>query len=702
MANLKDPIQFIKGVGPKIATLLATRQIVTIEDLLRFLPRRYEQRSQQALGSLCAGMAATVCGKVTSANFIRFGRGAQAIIADGSGSVTLKWFFSPGGKAFLRRYTQGRYVRASGKVTEFSGRLQMVHPEVQVSDEPFLLELCSQEEIVPIYSEIDGLTPTQLRRLLDAVLPLAEQFSEFFPESLLSKRKLASLPVAIKHLHRPIPQALQALEVGKTSWQRRLVYEELLLLQLGLLRRKQRTQAVPGKRLELAQSLLQAAPSFIPFQLTQAQQRVLGEIENDLRSDWPMHRLLQGDVGSGKTAVAMLAVYAAIQAGGQAALMAPTELLAEQHARTALQWFTPLGLRVGLLTGSLTAAERRCLLSDLASGILHMVIGTHALIQDDVQYKALNLVVIDEQHRFGVLQRGRILELGQQGLGAMPHTLVMTATPIPRTLALTVYGDLDVSVLDELPPGRTPITTRVFREAQRALAYKQIKAALQRGRQAYVVFPLIEESDKEGFEHLRSATAAFEEMQQSILSDFRIGLLHGRMHSDDKDNMMRAFNEHRIDVLVATTVIEVGIDVGNATVMVVENAERFGLSQLHQLRGRVGRSAHQSECYLLASKICSKEAYQRLLVMQMFQDGFKVAEEDLQIRGPGDFVGTRQSGLPMLMFADLIRDQKLLLAAREDAAELLSADPDLCAPENLRLKQLLQHMWQEKWVTILS
>jgi ATP-dependent DNA helicase RecG len=481
-----------------------------------------------------------------------------------------------------------------------------------------------------------------------------------------------------------------------TLWHRRLIYEELLMLQLVVLRRKAESSGDPGIAFEPGQSAGDIAEKAFDFGFTDAQSRCLAEIEADLLQASPMNRLLQGDVGSGKTAVALTAAILAAKAGYQTALMAPTELLAEQHARTVLKVLPELGVRVGLLTGKLSAAERRRILEELELGMVDVVVGTHALIQGSVRFKKLGLGIVDEQHRFGVMQRARFLEQGMESTGAVPHMLVMTATPIPRTLALTVYGDLDVSIIDQLPPGRKPVFTKKFREAERERVYKQVITAVEAGQQAYIVLPLVEESDKEGMEHIRDATGTHDELAHGLLHNLRVGLLHGKMGTDEKDRVMRAFIDGLLDVLVATTVIEVGIDVPNASVMVIEHAERFGLSQLHQLRGRVGRGAAKSSCLLIARSTQSEDAWRRLAIMEETTDGFKIAEEDLEIRGPGDFVGTRQSGLPVLSIANLARDQKILLLARDDAREILERDPDLLDDDHRGVRASLDAVWQDR------
>lgn len=691
--ELAAPLQYLRGVGPKAATALAARGLHTVLDLLRFLPRRYQPRSGvQNLADLADGVAVAVEADVhgVSQRNMRGRRSLEVVLSDGKGAVHLTWFRIPGGKAFIEQFRRGVRVRASGVVKHYRGRLQIVHPTTHiVSDDPVDPEGAGDapdDAIVPLYLDVEGLHPNQLRRIIAAVLPAAWQVLDSLPEALRRVRKLVPLGEAYANLHAPpATTPVEALIDMQTPWQQRLIYDELLLLQLSVLRGKAATQTEAGHAFALREPLAAGAGRLLPFTLTAAQGRVLGEIEADLRKAVPMQRLLQGDVGSGKTAVALSAAAAAAALGLQSAIMAPTELLAEQHARTALKILEPAGYRVALLTGGLGAAERRGVLKELRAGTIQVVVGTHALIQEDIAFARLALGIIDEQHRFGVLQRARLKELGQASLGATPHMLVMTATPIPRTLALTVYGDLDVSVIDALPPGRSPIRTRLARDGQRDKVYAAVRQAVEEGRQAYVVFPLVEESDKEGMDKLRDATNALEELQHGPLHGLRLGLLHGRLTSDEKDAVMRAFAARELDVLVATTVIEVGIDVPNATVMVIENAERFGLSQLHQLRGRVGRGAHASACYLLSTNFVSEDAWRRLGVMEQTTDGFRIAEEDLAIRGPGDFVGTRQAGMPMLSLANLARDQAVLAMAREDAQGILGADPHLAHADHAAL-----------------
>ena len=695
-ATLDASVQYIKGVGPKLGELLARRDIHTVRDLLFVLPRTYEVRVEGLrIADLRDGMSASVTGEVATVSDRRFRgrRRLEVLLQDGSGGLRLQWFHVPRGR-FVERFAKGVRLRASGVVRRYRGTLNIAHPETRVLDGEGADEDVS-DPLVVHYPEIEGIRSSHLQRIIRPLLPRLHDLPDPLPGELLAARHLPPLNLALAYLHAPptpddVPKALGA----SSPWQRRLIYEELLLLQLAVLSRKAQTRGTRGFKVDCL--LRQGAAELLPFKLTDAQARVLGELEHDLASGQPMNRLLQGDVGSGKTAVALSLVYGLIKAGTQAAIMAPTEILAEQHARTALKLLTPKGLRPALLTGGMSAPERRDVLRGLASGNIDVVIGTHALIQDAVKFKRLGVAVVDEQHRFGVLQRARLLELGQESLGVVPHMLVMTATPIPRTLALTVYGDLDVALLDELPPGRRPIQTRVFRERERADVYAQVRSATAEGRQAYIVFPLVEESESEGMQALKAATVALDELSAGPLSGCRLDLLHGRLSSDDKDRAMRRFSRGETQVLVATTVVEVGIDVPNATLMVIENAERFGLSQLHQLRGRVGRGSAQSHCFLLAGHAVSHEAWDRLMVMARTSDGFRIAEEDLAHRGPGDFIGTRQSGLPGLMQADLGRDQQLLLEAREDAQRMLQSDPELAQDRHLGIREALENSWAKR------
>ena len=694
------PIQFVKGVGPKTAQAFSFRNIEIVEDLLRFLPRRYENRQTGvAIGELEHGASATVEGEVVAKDFrrMRGKRTLDVVLRDETGHLYLKWFRVPGG-SFVDRFKKGAWVEASGTVARYRGKLQIVHPETRVLGAATPRISAGQDgAIISGYLEVEGVRPATLRTILERALACVHLIADRLPGALRERHGFHPLGECLHHLHQPPPTtSLEALQEMNTPWHRRLIYEELFMLQLVVLRRKAHAAQNEALTIAAGASASQIATEMFDFELTGAQLRCLEQIETDLSSTTPMNRLLQGDVGSGKTAVALAAAVMAARAGFQSALMVPTELLAEQHARGAQKLLPQLGVRVGLLTGKLGAAEKRSVLEDLELGRIDLVIGTHALIQDGVKFKRLALGIVDEQHRFGVMQRAKFLDHGQASTGCIPHILVMTATPIPRTLALTVYGDLDVSVIDELPPGRTPVTTRLHKEQGRQRVYERVREAVAQGQQAYVVLPLVEESDKEGMDRIRDATSTHEELQHGLLAGLRLGLVHGKLGSDEKDCLMRAFAEHRLDVLVATTVIEVGIDVPNASIMVVEHAERFGLSQLHQLRGRVGRGAARSECLLIARPTQSEDTWRRLAIMEETTDGFRIAEEDLEIRGPGDFVGTRQSGLPVLCIANLARDQKILLRARDDAREILQRDPELLEDDHQGVRAWLFNVWQDR------
>ena len=691
--KLTDSVQYLSGVGPKVAEKLRARGLETLEDLLHFLPRRYERlRRGASIRDLTEGVTASVEGRIVSVSDRRFRgrRTLEVVVTDDVASMTLKWFRVPGG-GFVDRFKKGQWVKASGGVTRYKSRYQMVHPETQLVEGPLLgTEESTEDKLIPHYLEVEGVYPQRLRQFIAESMSALREVEEHLPQSLIERHQFPSIAQCLEAMHSPPMDALDGLESMTSPWHRRLIYEEFLALQLVITKRKVHAASERATVFGGELSLVDFAPGLFPFRLTQAQVRSLQDIDQDLRSGSPMHRLVQGDVGSGKTAVALAAAAYVAEQGAQSAIMAPTELLAEQHMRNALKTLQPLGIRVALLTGKMSAQERRETLQGLRGGEIQCVIGTHALIQDSVEFHRLVLGIVDEQHRFGVLQRAKFVEFGLKSAGTVPHMLVMTATPIPRTLALTVYGDLDVSTIDELPPGRTPVTTTLHPESRRDEVFRKVVAEVNAGRQAYVVLPLVEESDKEGVAHLRDAVSTAEELAHGYLSGVRVGLLHGRMSADDKDRIMRRFAERDIDVLVSTTVIEVGIDVPNATVMVIEHAERFGLSQLHQLRGRVGRSDLQSFCLLVAGSAKSEDTKRRLKVMEETNDGFKVSEADLEIRGPGDFMGTRQSGLPQLSLANLVRDQQILAAARKDAAWLLERDPELLEPQHRGLKAMAE------------
>ncbi|CAH0267233.1 ATP-dependent DNA helicase RecG [Erwinia aphidicola] len=649
------PLNTLSGVGASQAAKLAKLGLLTVQDLLLHLPMRYEDRTQlYAINDLLPGIYATVEGEVLHSD-ISFGRRRMLTcqISDGSGILTLRFFnFNAGMKNSL---ATGRRVTAYGEIKRGQRGAEIIHPEYKVQGESSVTEL--QETLTPVYSTTEGVRQATLRNLTDQALTLLETcaISELLPPEL--SQGMISLPEALRTLHRPPPDmALADLDSGRHPAQRRLIMEELLAHNLSMLAVRagaQRYHALPmTARHDLSDKLLAA----LPFKPTHAQERVVREIETDLAHDYPMMRLVQGDVGSGKTLVAALAALQVIAYGKQVALMAPTELLAEQHANNFRQWFAPLGLEVGWLAGKQKGKARIAQQEAIASGQVSMIVGTHAIFQEQVQFNGLALVIIDEQHRFGVHQRLALWEKGEEQ-GFHPHQLIMTATPIPRTLAMTAYADLDTSTIDELPPGRTPVTTVAIPDTRRAEIIARVKSACgSEGRQAYWVCTLIEESE---LLEAQAAEATWEELKLA-LPELTIGLVHGRMKPQEKQAVMQAFKQGEIHLLIATTVIEVGVDVPNASLMIIENPERLGLAQLHQLRGRVGRGAVASHCVLLYKAPLSKTAQKRLQVLRDSNDGFVIAQCDLEIRGPGEMLGTRQTGNAEFKVADLLRDQAMI------------------------------------------
>ncbi len=658
-------------VGPALAEVLARLGLRTVQDLLFHLPLRYEDRTRIVpIGTLRAGDRAVVEGEVQLAEVVfRRRRALLCRIADGSGFLTLRFFhFSAAQQEALER---GARLRCYGEARPGPLGLEIVHPEYRRlspgAPPP------ADEGLTPVYPATEGVQQGRMRQLTGLALAELERggLRDWLPPEVLGAAGLPSLEAALRHVHRPPRDAdLALLEAGRDPAQRRLAFEELLAHQLSLRLLRQAADRDPAWPLPAGGTLVAQCLAALPFALTGAQRRAWSEIEQDLARPQPMMRLVQGDVGSGKTVVAALAALRAVEHGMQAAVMAPTELLAEQHARNFLGWLEPLGVRVGLLTGRLAGRTRAALAQDLASGALQVAVGTHALFQEGVAFDRLALVVVDEQHRFGVHQRMQLREKGLAA-GRYPHQLVMTATPIPRTLAMTAYADLDVSVIDELPPGRTPVRTVVLPDARRDEVVARIDAACRAGRQAYWVCPLIEESEATRHQAAEETAAAL----AAALPGVRVGLVHGRMPGARKDTVMGAFKAGRLDLLVATTVIEVGVDVPNASLMVIENAERMGLSQLHQLRGRVGRGPVESTCVLLYAPPLTPVARERLGVLRDTTDGFEVARRDLELRGPGELLGTRQTGLMQLRVAELVRDSDLLPAVQR-AADLLLAGPE--------------------------
>jgi ATP-dependent DNA helicase RecG len=686
MAAIPDPVQgeqrpvtAMRGVGSALAERLSRLGVTQVQDLLFVLPLRYEDRTSVAsIGALVPGMRMAVEGEVQLTE-VTFRRRRQLLcrISDGSGFLTLRFFyFSAAQEKGLARGTR---IRCFGEVRRGPFGLEIVHPEYRrVAEEPVPLE----ETLTPIYPGTEGVAQGRLRALISQALGEVDSAGvrDWIPASVVESLGLPSLKDALSYVHRPPKEAeVAVLTSGRHPAQRRLAFEELLAHHLSLKLIKHEAQTEPAASLDDHERLADRFIKSLPFPLTNAQQRALRDVNADLSVSRPMVRLLQGDVGCGKTVVAAAAAARAAGSGLQVALMAPTELLAEQHWRNFRDWFQPLGLPVALVSGSLPARTRRSALEAISSGEIRIAVGTHALFQEGMEFKHLALVIVDEQHRFGVQQRLRLQEKGQKD-GRFPHQLIMTATPIPRTLAMTAYADLDISVIDELPPGRTPVKTVVIPEQKRNAVVVRIVEACREGRQAYWVCPLIEESEEMRSQAAEETAAALAE----ALPGVRVGLVHGRMPSPKKDEAMLAFKAGAIQLLVATTVIEVGVDVPNATLMVIENAERMGLAQLHQLRGRVGRGTSASTCVLLYRGPLSQLARERLKAIRETSDGFEIARRDLELRGPGELLGTRQTGLAQLRVADLMRDADLLPRVQETAELLLGAYPDNIAALAMR------------------
>ena len=692
LAKLSLPVQYLKGVGPKMAARFAAKKISTVEDLLFFLPRTYEDRREiKKINRLEVGKIQTAVGNILTCQYRHYGkrRILEAVISDETANLTVKWF--KGRMSYLLGvFKKGAKVIFTGEVRPDYHNKAMIHPDYEILDEEEEENLLNFKRIVPVYSETEGLHQRYIRKIIHNAL---EQYSRYaaspIPASICERRNLINISEALRDVHFPNNNAsVDHLREARSAAHRRLVYDEFFFFQLGMALKKSGRVLEKGIAFNAAGNLLDKFYTFFPFYLTAAQKRVIAEILDDMASDNSMNRLLQGDVGSGKTIVSMAAMIRACENNYQAALMAPTEILAKQHFENINWWAGELGLKTALLTGSTGAAARGDVLEQIKNGRANIIIGTHALIQESVDFKKLGLVIIDEQHRFGVMQRAT---LRAKGINA--DVLVMTATPIPRTLAMTVYGDLDVSVIDEMPPGKKPVHTVVMGESRRDKVYLTIKEEIAKGHQAFIVYPLVEESETLD---LKDAKKMAEHLQKDIFPHCKVGLVHGRIKEKEKDEVMRQFLENKIQILVSTTVIEVGIDVPRASLMIIEHAERFGLSQLHQLRGRVGRRDIPSSCILLADYKCSADARKRLKIMEKTTDGFLLAEEDLLIRGPGDFLGTRQSGMPDFRVASIIRDARILSEAKEDAFSLAARDPLLEKPEHAILKETLIMRWQGK------
>jgi len=689
--RLSMSIQYVKGIGPKLAMLFEKKGIRTVEDALYFLPRCYEdRRNLKKISQLQPGQRETGYGEIlmSGMTFYRISRKRvfEAVVGDGSGVITLKWF--RGHERYLRdRFKKGRTLIFSGEVRWFNQQKEIHHPDVEVVEGDIEKDFLNFKRIVPIYSETEGLHQRTLRRLMKTVVDsFANEVSSSLPEEIVKRQRLIEFQEAFRLVHFPPDhERIETLNLQRSPGHLRIIFEELFFLELGLATKKRGKTLETGISFQPKSLLAERLIERLPFQLTRAQRRVLSDIRNDMSKPHPMNRLLQGDVGSGKTMVALLACLDAIECGYQTAFMVPTEVLAEQHYMNLKPWMEWAGRKMSLLTSNVKGAEKEDLYGRIKGGAISLVIGTHAIIQDAVEFQRLGLVIIDEQHKFGVVQRGSLKKKGTN-----PDILVMTATPIPRTLAMTLYGDLDVSIIDEMPQGRMPVETRVFLESGRSRVYRLVEEEIRNGRQCFIVYPLVEESEKLD---LKDATQMAEHLQREVFPTFRVGLLHGRMKSEEKETMMAEFKSGHIQLLVTTTVIEVGIDIPNASIMVVEHAERFGLSQLHQLRGRIGRGRYASKCILMAPYRSSEEAKSRLRAMEKTSDGFKIAEEDLRLRGPGEFFGIQQSGFPDFRVAHLLRDTPILMEARKEAFRLMEEDPELKDSLHRPLREELRRRW---------
>ena len=671
--DLNRSIQYVKGVGPRRVTQLAKLGVHTVAEALNFFPRGYEDRSViRKIKDLRVGERATLRVRVVDVEVRRTRKGrdmARVLFEDDTDTIEAVWFNTRYWSA--DRFEHGRELLVTGKVDSYDG-LQLVSPQC----EPVGSQEGFGDAVLPQYPLTEDLSQWVVRKVMRRVVDeYADLIEEFLPRELLEARGFLNINDAYRNIHFP-----ETGEMARLA-RKRLIYSEFLLLELGMaLRRRRVRREDKGCAFDVTEAIDRRIRKRFPFTLTPAQERVITEIREDMRAPLPMNRLLQGDVGSGKTAVALYALLVAVANGRQAAIMAPTEVLAEQHMRTFGEYLKGSRVRIERFTGGARAAERREGLARLAAGEIDIAVGTHALVQSDVEFKDLGLVVVDEQHKFGVLQRAELRRKGRH-----PDVLVMTATPIPRTLALTVFGDLDTSILDEMPPGRRPAQTRLgATELERRKTYDFIRRRLADGEQAFIVYPLVEETDKS---ELQAATQEAERLQAGEFRDYEVGLLHGRMKPEEKDRIMRAFRDGEIRVLVSTVVIEVGVDVPAASVMVVEHAERFGLAQLHQLRGRIGRSADTRQAwFIMFSDSRGEDTTRRLQVIVDTTDGFRIAEEDLRIRGPGEFFGPRQHGLPDLIIGDLVEDVEALLEARRDAFGIVAEDADLSAHPLLKQK----------------
>jgi ATP-dependent DNA helicase RecG len=719
MHELSTPVQYVKGIGPRLAEILAAKEICTVSDLLHYLPFRYEDRlNPRGIAELRPGEMATVIAEVRNSGLFRTRRMPIFQMTAGQGRARLKclWFHG----AYLQgRFQPGQLVALYGKVEEDRGELQIVQPQFEIlgdpssegeTDDPEQKLAASLEvgRIVPIYESAGQgkLTARWFRRIIRSALEnLTPDLPESIPAIVRSRMGLISLREALWKVHWPdAEENFAALQAARTPAHLRLIFEELFFLELGLEFKRRQIRAETGIAFRLEERAREVIKKILPFHPTKAQKKVLGEIATDMEKPYPMRRLLQGDVGSGKTIVAFEAAIIAIENGYQVALMAPTEILAQQHFFSARRVLENAGYRIVLLTGSLEPERKRETRRHIAQGNAHLIIGTHALLEEKVEFHNLGLVIVDEQHRFGVMQRLKLMKKSDTASDQAartaksqpePDVLVMTATPIPRTLALTLYGDLDLSVLDELPPGRTPIVTRRVSDERSSEVWDFVRKQVAAGHQAYVVYPVIEENEEN---EIKAAIKMYRELSNRIFPDLKVGLLHGKLDSDLKEHVMRLFQKGELHILVATTVIEVGVDVPNATVMVIEHAERFGLSQLHQLRGRIGRGAVKSFCVLMTGGKITEEGERRLDAMVRTNDGFQIAELDLELRGPGEFFGTRQAGTPSFTVANIIRDREILEAAKREAAAVMAGPNSEISREEIdRAVRQMRALWQHTY-----
>jgi len=725
MLELSTPVKYVKGVGPRIAEALAGKGIHTVGDLLHYLPFRYEDRlNPRGIAELRAGEMATIVGEVRNSGLFRTRSMPifQLTVGQGRAKLRCLWFNA----TYLQdKFVPGQMIALYGKVEEDqrSRELQIIQPQFEILGEPGdggnngaekkAAESLEIGRIVPIYEATGRLTSKWFRRIIRTALDnLTPDLPEAIPAAVRAHLGLISPRAALWNVHWPEPgESFEALQTSRTPAHIRMIFDELFFVELGLELKRRQQKAQTGIAFRLDDRVRAAIKKVLPFHPTSAQKRVLKQIAADMEKPYPMRRLLQGDVGSGKTIVAFEAAIIAIENGCQVALMAPTEILAQQHYFSARRILENAGYRIVLLTGSLESDRKREIRRHIAQGSAQLVIGTHALLEEKVEFAKPGLVIVDEQHRFGVMQRLKLMkksgddvnataaarpsDQSSSGAVAEPDVLVMTATPIPRTLALTLYGDLDLSVLDELPPGRTPIITRCVADDQSPKVWDFVRKQVEAGHQAYVVYPVIAENEES---QLKAAIKMYRELSGKIFADLKVGLLHGRLDADLKDQVMRMFQKGELQILVATTVIEVGVDVPNATMMVIEHAERFGLAQLHQLRGRIGRGAAKSFCVLMTGGKISEDGQKRLDAMTRTNDGFEIAQLDLELRGPGEFFGTRQAGLPSFRVANIIRDAQLLEAAKHEAIAVLAGpNSEISVEEISRALVQMRARWQHTY-----